>query len=54
MYYAQNKKAIIEKSKNWYKNFSQEEKDKIKEYQKSSFNNKVSTIGQIQKGSVAK
>ena len=33
-YYAQNKKAIKEKSKNWYKNLSQKEKDKIKEYQK--------------------
>ena len=39
VYYAQNKQAIIEKSKNRYKNLSQGEKDKIKEYQKSSFNN---------------
>ena len=32
-YYSQNKEAIKEKSKNWYKNLSKEEKDKIKEYQ---------------------
>ena len=30
-YYLQNKEAIKEKSKNWYKNLSKEEKDKIKE-----------------------
>ena len=33
-HYLQNKEAIKEKSKNWYKNLSKEEKDKIKEYQK--------------------
>ena len=33
-YYAQNKEAIKEKSKNRLKNLLQEEKDKIKEYQK--------------------
>ena len=33
-YYAQNKEAIKGKSRERYKNFSQEEKDKIKEYQK--------------------
>ena len=33
-YYAQNKEAIKEKSRECYKNLSQEEKDKIKEYQK--------------------
>ena len=33
-YYAQNKEAIKEKSGERYKNLSQEEKDKIKEYQK--------------------
>ena len=32
-YYAQNKEAIKEKSRECYKNFSQEEKHKIKEYQ---------------------
>ena len=32
-YYAKNKEAIKEKSRNRYKNLSQEEKDKIKEYQ---------------------
>ena len=33
-YYKQNKKAIKEKSRECYKNLSQEEKGKIKEYQK--------------------
>ena len=32
-YYAENKEAIKEKSREHYKNLSQEEKDKIKEYQ---------------------
>ena len=31
-YYLENKKAIKEKSKNWYKNLSKEEKYKTKEY----------------------
>ena len=31
-YYAQNKEVIKEKSRERYKNLSQEEKDKIKEY----------------------
>ena len=31
-YYAQNKEAIKDKSRERYKNLSQEEKDKIKEY----------------------
>ena len=33
-YYKQNKEAIQEKSREHYKIFSQEQKDKIKEYQK--------------------
>ena len=33
-YYAQNKEAIKEKSRERYKNLSQEKKDKIKEYQR--------------------
>ena len=33
-YYKHNKEAIQEKSRVHYKNLSQEEKDKIKEYQK--------------------
>ena len=33
-YYMQNKEVIIEKSRNCYKNLSEEEKNKIKEYQK--------------------
>ena len=32
-YYAQNNEAIKEKSRERYKNLSQKEKDKIKEYQ---------------------
>ena len=34
-YYFHNKEAIKEKARNRYKNFSQEEKNKIKQYQKS-------------------
>ena len=33
-YYKQNKETIKEKSRKRYKNLSQEEKDKIKEYQR--------------------
>ena len=33
-YYKQNKEAIKENSRERYKNLSQEQKDKIKEYQK--------------------
>ena len=36
-YYLPDKEAIKEKSKNWCKNLSQEEKDKIKEYQKKRY-----------------
>ena len=32
-YYPQNKQAIKERSREHYKNFSQEKKDEIKEYQ---------------------
>ena len=41
-YYAQKKEAIKEKSRERYKNLSQEQKDKIKEYQK-----KISRIGSV-------
>ena len=34
-YYLQNKEAIKEKSKECQKNLSQEEKDKVKDYQKN-------------------
>ena len=44
-YYLQNKKAIKEKSRDRYKNLSQEEKTKIKEYQKK--NKKKSRIGSV-------
>ena len=36
-YYAQNKEAIKEKSRERYKNLSKEEKDEIKEYQQKKF-----------------
>ena len=35
--YAQNKEAIKEKSRQRYKNLSQEEKDKSKEYQRKKY-----------------
>ena len=35
--YLKNKETIKEKSKNWYKNLSQEEKDKNKEYQRKRY-----------------
>ena len=40
-YYAQNKEAIKEKKKNWHKNLSREEKDKVKEYQKKRYQQMV-------------
>ena len=43
-YYLQNKKAINEKARELYKNLSQEEKDKIKEYQKRHWNLKTERI----------
>ena len=36
-YYLQNKEAIKEKSNNRYKNLSEEEKGKIKEYQRERY-----------------
>ena len=36
-YYLQNKDAIKEKSKNRYKNLSEEEKDKIRKYQRKRY-----------------
>ena len=36
-YYNQNKEVIKEKSRNCYKNLSEEEKNKIKEYQKKRY-----------------
>ena len=36
-YYAQNKEAIKEKSREHYENLSQEEKDKIKQYQRKRY-----------------
>ena len=42
-YYAQNKEAIKEKSRERYKNLSQKEKGKIKEYQRK----KISRIDSV-------
>ena len=36
-YYLQNKEPIKERSRNYYKNLSQEEKNKFKEYQKKRY-----------------
>ena len=36
-YYLQNKEAIKERSKNRYKNLSEEAKNKLKEYQKNRY-----------------
>ena len=36
-YYSQNKEVMKEKARNRYKNLSEEEKNKIKEYQKKSY-----------------
>ena len=36
-YYLQNKEVIKEKSRNRYKNLSEKEKNKIKEYQKKRY-----------------
>ena len=41
-YYLKNKETIKEKSRDLYKNLSQEEKDKIKEYKK-----KMPRIGSV-------
>ena len=49
-YYSQNKEAIKEKSKNQYKNLSETEKDKIKEYQRK----KISATDSVQKRSITK
>ena len=42
-YYFKNNEAIKEKSRERYKNLSQEEKDKIKEYQRKMYQNGFST-----------
>ena len=36
-YYQQNKEVIKEKSRNCYKNMSEEEKNRVKEYQKKRY-----------------
>ena len=51
-YYLKNKEAIKETSKNRYKNLSKEEKDKIKEYQRSK--RKIPAINPVQKRSITK
>ena len=47
-YYKQNKEAIKGKSKECHKNLSQEEKDKIKEYQSKKYQELV----QYEKGAL--
>ena len=42
-YYAQNKEAVKEKSRERYKNLPQEEKNKVKEYQWKNIKNWFST-----------
>ena len=41
-YYAQNKEAMKQKSREHYKNLSQEENHKIKEYQRKDIKNQFS------------
>ena len=48
-HYSKNKEAIKEKSKSWYKNLSEKEKGKIKEYQ-----TKKTATDSVQKRSVTK
>ena len=48
-YYAQNKEAIKEKSRECYRNFSQEEKHKIKEYQRKKISRIIFVFFLIQK-----
>ena len=45
--YLKNKESIKEKSKNQYKNLSEEEKDKIKKFQR-----KIPAINSVQKRSI--
>ena len=49
-YYLKNKEVTNEKARNRYRNLSEEEKNKIKEYQKKE----VSIIDSIQKRSIKK
>ena len=46
-YYAQNKKAIKEESKNWYKNLSREEKTKLKSIKRKDINNGLNTKKEV-------
>ena len=50
-HYLQNKEAIKGKSKTRYKNLSEEEKDKIKEYQRQR---EISATDSVQKRSITK
>ena len=36
-YYLENKEVMKEKSRDWYKNLSKEEKDNIKEHQRKTY-----------------
>ena len=49
-YCSQNKEAIKGKSKNWYKNLAEDEKEKIKEYQRKRYQQLI----QYKKRSVTK
>ena len=49
-YYLKNKEVKKEKARNCYRNLSEEEKNKIKEYQKKA----ISRIDSIQKRSIKK
>ena len=48
-YYVQNKEVIKDKSRNHYKNLSEEEKNKIKEYQKKRYQELVQYKTQVLK-----
>ena len=49
-YYLENNEAIMKKSRDWCKNLSKEEKDKIKEYQRKN----ISATDSVQKRSITK
>ena len=49
-YYLENKEAIKKKSRDWYKNLSEEEQDKFKEYQRK----KILATDSVQKRSITK
>ena len=52
VYYAQNKEAIKEKSREHFKILTQEEKDKIKEYQRKMYQELVQWLRSIKEKSI--